>query len=115
MKFKVKNVSVNEDEDAWDDHHTTFLAFGTEKNVILPNPRTMCGCCNGMQACSHSLAFMLFIKCVQRCGYDQHTFESKISENPIKLQNSLTLIEHVVNNEFLKVSKKRKTIENELT
>ena len=64
--------------------------------------------------CSHLLAFMLSIRRVQICDYNQHTFESKNPENSIKLQNSLTLIEHVLNYEYLKVSKKKKNIENKL-
>ena len=56
--------------------------------------------------CWHLLAFV--------CDYNQHTFEIKMPETPINLQNGLTLIENVVDYECLKVSKKRKSIEKKL-
>ena len=112
MKSKVKNVSVNQDKDTHDDYHTAFLAFDTAKNEILPYPPSTCEFYDGRNVCSHLLAFMLFIRCVQICEHDQCVFEIKMPENPIKLQSCITLIEHVVNYDYLKDHKKRKTIKN---
>ena len=55
----------------------------------------MCGCYDGRHACSHLTAFLHLIRCAQRCDHKQEYFEKSMPDNPIKLQNFITLIENI--------------------
>ena len=93
VKTKVKNESnVTSKEE---DYYTIFLAFNANTLEILFYPYSICGCYDGRHACSHVAAFMLLIRCIQRCEYNQELFENSFPANPIKLQNCITLIEHL--------------------
>ena len=91
-----------------------FLAFDSNRKKNLHYPYSTCGCYDGRHACSHFAGFLLLIRCVQRCDHNQNTFENSLPNNPLKLQNQITLIECAGFTNKYKVSKKMKLQENKI-
>ena len=78
----------------------------------LTHPCTTCGCYDGRHVCSHLLAFLLLIRCVQQSDVDKQKFESKMPKNPILIQNALTLVENVSSTDSYKNAKRIKLEED---
>ena len=109
---KTKNSTVDNPEDELDEHCTAFVSFDLQSKEFLNYPFTVCGYYDGRHVCSHVLGFLLFIRCAQSCTGVYEEFESIVSENPISLQNTLTLFENVVfNDNRVKGQRKRRSTE----
>ena len=113
MKMKVKNTAKGDGTDQLDEFCTAFASFDLRAKKLLHYPYSACGYYDGRHVCSHFASFLFFVHCAQMCNYNQTIFESTLPENPIKLQNTLTLIENVSNNESRIKAAKRKFHEKE--
>ena len=114
MKSEVKNASIDDETNDTQDHYIAYLVFDISTKNILPHPHSMCGCCDGRHRCSHVGGLILLIRCAQRCDSNQEHFENKFPENPIKLQDSITLIENIGVSQECKKCRKRKVNENQI-
>ena len=108
LKTKVKNESNKKSNEEMDDCYAIFLAFDVKTKKLLFYPYSTCGCYDGRHVCSHIASFLLFIRCIQRCDYNQELFEKSFPTNPIKLQNCITLIEHLGYSDQHITSKRKK-------
>ena len=99
MKTKVKNETKDEEKDQLDEFHTAFLSFDLNTREFLYCLHSTCGCCDSRHVCSHLAGFSFFIRCAQRCNFNRDMFENALPVNPMKLQNTLTLIENVCSND----------------
>ena len=112
MKTKTKNVTEHMVKDELDECYTTFLAFDAINKDLLQHPCSVCGCCDGTHFCSHSLGFLLFLRCIQICDTDFLKFEEAMPDNPISIQNTIILIENMISNENrIKAQRKRRLSE----
>ena len=79
---------------------------------ILPYPYSICGYYDGHHYCLHIDRLNLLFRCTQRCDLNQEHFENKFPENPIKIQDSIILIENFRVSQEYKNCRKRKVNEN---
>ena len=108
VKGKARNETVRCLKEEIEDHHTVFLAFNLNMEEILFYPYYACGCYNGRHVCSHFAAFLLLIRCIQRCDLNQDQFEKSLPCNPLNIKNCITLIEHVGYSGQCKISRRKK-------
>ena len=108
MKSKVSNESAKVSKDEMEDYYTIFLVFDMNIKNILFYPCSMRGYYDGCNACSHFTEFLLLIRCIQRCDFNQELFEQLFPENPSKSQNCNTLIVHVGFSDEYKIVKIKK-------
>ena len=108
MKTKVKNETMNGGKDELDGFYTVFVSFDLSTKELLYYPYSICGCYDGRHVCSHFAAFLFFIRCAQMCDFNREMFENALPENPVKSQNTLTLIENMSSTENRKKAMKRK-------
>ena len=114
MKTKVTNEAAENDSAAEDEFYTVHLAFNALTKNLLPYPYSICGCYDGRHCCSHISGFLFFIRCAQRCDFNQDVFEETFPQNPTKVQSTLTLIENVSFTDSHQKSRKRTIRETQL-
>ena len=83
-----------------------FLALDAHEKNILCYPCSARELHTGRNACTHITILLFFIRRTQRCDFNQDHFENSLPDNPIKLQNCITLIEHVGSADECKKAKK---------
>ena len=109
MKSKVQKPLIERETTDMLEYYVVHLAFDLATKSILPHPYSVCRCYDGRHNCSHLGGLILFFRCAQRCDSNQEYFENKFPENPIKLQDSISLIENVCMSPAYKKSKKAKS------
>lgn len=95
MKSKACDACQDSPKYEAEDHCSVCLAFNSRAKEMLFYPCAARGCYDGCHVCSHITAFILFIRCAQRCDCNKDIFEKALPASPLKLQNCVALIEHV--------------------
>ena len=114
MKTKVNNETKEFHSNEDNEYYIVSLGVNLVTKELLAYLHTICGCYDGRHYCSHITGFLLFIRLAQMCQDNQDIFESSFPENPISLQNTLTLIENTSFTTSCKESRKRTAEEKEL-